>query len=73
MMKCGKYLIMKVTPKQRKAFQIDPLVTHQKVGFTKLGNKWRITSKENITGQEYRAYYAGMMKKLKKVGDLTVG
>ena len=71
-MKCGKYLIMKITPKQRKAFQIAPSVTHQKIGFVKLGKKWRIASKENITGQEYRTYYAGMKAKLKKVGDLTV-
>lgn len=68
-----KVLIMKITPKQRKIFQIDPSITHQKIGFVKLGNRWRIASKENITKQEYKIYYAGLAKKLKKVGDLTVG
>lgn len=68
-----KYLIMKITPKQRRTFQIDPSVTHQRVGFIKIDNKWRIASKENMTGQEYKIYHAGLMKKLKKVGDLTVG
>jgi hypothetical protein len=59
-----KYMITKISPKQRKAFQIDPSVTHQEVGFVKIGNRWRIGSKENLTQPEFRARYGTLMKKV---------
>jgi hypothetical protein len=58
-----KYLIMKISPKQRRAFQVAPNVTHQRVGFVRIGKKWRIGSKENLTRKEYDAKY----KRLEKI------